>query len=59
VHIQGVVTSINFRASNGSGIEYYIQDPTAGVDLFQHVDDAQSEHRRQLDVIAPSSSSTV
>ncbi|HXA18384.1 MAG TPA: lamin tail domain-containing protein [Thermoanaerobaculia bacterium] len=34
VHIQGVVTSINFRASNGSGIEYYIQDPTGGVDVF-------------------------
>lgn len=34
VHVQGVVTSINFRASNGSGIEYYIQDPTAGVDIF-------------------------
>ena len=34
VHIQGVVTSINFRSSNGSGIEYYIQDSTAGVDIF-------------------------
>ena len=34
VHIQGVVTSINFRASSGSGIEYYIQDPTGGVDIF-------------------------
>jgi trimeric autotransporter adhesin len=34
VHVQGVVTSINFRQSNGSGIEYYIQDPTAGVDIF-------------------------
>jgi beta-lactamase superfamily II metal-dependent hydrolase/DNA/RNA endonuclease YhcR with UshA esterase domain len=34
VHIQGVVTSINFRQSNGSGIEYYIQDPSAGVDIF-------------------------
>ncbi|HKS26160.1 MAG TPA: lamin tail domain-containing protein [Thermoanaerobaculia bacterium] len=34
VHVQGVVTSINFRQSNGSGIEYYIQDPTAGVDVF-------------------------
>src|SRR5205814_1145187 len=35
VHVQGVVTSINFRQSNGSGIEYYIQDPTAGVDIFR------------------------
>ncbi|HEV7427102.1 MAG TPA: lamin tail domain-containing protein, partial [Thermoanaerobaculia bacterium] len=34
VHIQGVVTSINFRASNGSGIEYYIQDSAAGADIF-------------------------
>jgi len=34
VKVRGVVTSINFRTSNGSGIEYYIQDTTAGVDIF-------------------------
>src|SRR5215212_4757520 len=31
VKIRGVVTSVNFRVG---GIEYYIQDPTGGVDIF-------------------------
>ncbi|HWS72759.1 MAG TPA: lamin tail domain-containing protein, partial [Thermoanaerobaculia bacterium] len=32
VKVRGVVTSIDFRG--GTGIEYYIQDATAGIDLF-------------------------
>jgi beta-lactamase superfamily II metal-dependent hydrolase len=32
VRVQGVVTSIDFRG--GNGIEYYIQDPTGGIDIF-------------------------
>lgn len=32
VKVRGVVTSIDFRG--GNGIEYYIQDPTGGVDIF-------------------------
>lgn len=32
VKVRGVVTSIDFRG--GSGIEYYIQDATGGIDLF-------------------------
>jgi beta-lactamase superfamily II metal-dependent hydrolase len=32
VKVRGVVTSVDFRG--GSGIEYYIQDTTAGVDIF-------------------------
>jgi len=32
VRVRGVVTSIDFR--NGTGIEYYIQDPTGGIDVF-------------------------
>ena len=32
VKVRGAVTSIDFRG--GNGIEYYIQDPTGGVDLF-------------------------
>jgi beta-lactamase superfamily II metal-dependent hydrolase len=31
VKIRGVVTSINFRPT---GLEYYIEDPTGGVDIF-------------------------
>jgi len=31
VHVRGVVTTINFRPT---GTEYYIQDDTAGVDVF-------------------------
>ncbi|MEA2236859.1 MAG: hypothetical protein QOC81_1583 [Thermoanaerobaculia bacterium] len=52
VHVQGVVTSINFRASNGSGIEYYIQDPTAGVDLFSTAQTRSFNIGDNLDVIA-------
>ncbi len=33
LHVRGVVTSINFRAG-ASGIEYYVQDATGGVDVF-------------------------
>jgi beta-lactamase superfamily II metal-dependent hydrolase/predicted extracellular nuclease len=36
VLIRGVVTSIDFRG--GAGIEYYIQDPTAGIDIFSTTD---------------------
>lgn len=32
VKVRGAVTSTDFRG--GNGIEYYIQDPTAGIDLF-------------------------
>jgi beta-lactamase superfamily II metal-dependent hydrolase/fibronectin type 3 domain-containing protein len=32
VRVRGVVTSIDFRG--GNGIEYYIQDPTGGIDVF-------------------------
>lgn len=32
VKIRGVVTSIDFRG--GAGIEYFIQDPTGGIDVF-------------------------
>jgi len=36
VLVRGVVTSIDFRG--GTGIEYYIQDPTAGIDVFSTSD---------------------
>ncbi|HKR64916.1 MAG TPA: lamin tail domain-containing protein, partial [Thermoanaerobaculia bacterium] len=36
VFVRGVVTSIDFRG--GTGIEYYIQDPTAGIDVFSTSD---------------------
>ena len=36
VLIRGVVTSIDFRG--GTGIEYYIQDPTGGIDVFNTSD---------------------
>jgi beta-lactamase superfamily II metal-dependent hydrolase len=52
VHVQGVVTSINFRQSNGSGIEYYIQDPTAGVDVFSTATTRSFNIGDNLDVIA-------
>jgi beta-lactamase superfamily II metal-dependent hydrolase len=52
VHVQGVVTSINFRASSGSGIEYYIQDPTAGVDVFSTAQTRSFNIGDNLDVIA-------
>jgi beta-lactamase superfamily II metal-dependent hydrolase/DNA/RNA endonuclease YhcR with UshA esterase domain len=32
VRVQGTVTSIDFRG--GTGIEYYVQDATGGIDLF-------------------------
>jgi beta-lactamase superfamily II metal-dependent hydrolase len=32
VKVRGAVTSINFRGADG--VEYYIQDPTGGIDLF-------------------------
>jgi len=52
VHVQGVVTSINFRQSNGSGIEYYIQDPTGGVDVFSTATTRAFNIGDDLDVIA-------
>jgi beta-lactamase superfamily II metal-dependent hydrolase len=52
VHIQGVVTSINFRQSNGSGIEYYVQDSTAGVDVFSTATTRAFAIGDNLDVIA-------
>src|SRR5207244_40632 len=52
VHVQGVVTSINFRQSNGSGIEYYIQDPTAGVDIFSTATTRSFNIGDNVDVIA-------
>ncbi len=52
VHVQGVVTSINFRASNGSGIEYYIQDPTAGVDIFSTATTRSLNIGDNVDVVA-------
>jgi beta-lactamase superfamily II metal-dependent hydrolase len=33
LHVRGVVTSINFRAG-ATGIEYYVQDATGGLDVF-------------------------
>jgi beta-lactamase superfamily II metal-dependent hydrolase len=36
VLVRGVVTSIDFRG--GTGIEYYIQDTTAGIDVFSTTD---------------------
>ena len=36
VLVRGVVTSIDFRG--GAGIEYYIQDPTGGIDVFNTTD---------------------
>jgi beta-lactamase superfamily II metal-dependent hydrolase/fibronectin type 3 domain-containing protein/DNA/RNA endonuclease YhcR with UshA esterase domain len=36
VLVRGVVTSIDFRG--GTGIEYYIQDPTGGIDIFSTSD---------------------
>jgi beta-lactamase superfamily II metal-dependent hydrolase/DNA/RNA endonuclease YhcR with UshA esterase domain len=36
VLIRGVVTSVDFRG--GTGIEYYIQDPTGGIDIFSTSD---------------------
>jgi beta-lactamase superfamily II metal-dependent hydrolase/fibronectin type 3 domain-containing protein/DNA/RNA endonuclease YhcR with UshA esterase domain len=36
VLVRGVVTSIDFRG--GAGIEYYIQDPTGGIDVFSATD---------------------
>ena len=32
VRVRGVVTSIDFRG--GNGVEYYIEDPTGGIDVF-------------------------
>jgi beta-lactamase superfamily II metal-dependent hydrolase len=51
VHVQGVVTSINFRTSNGSGIEYYVQDPTAGVDIFSTAQTRSFNIGDNLDII--------
>ena len=36
VLVRGVVTSVDFRG--GTGIEYYIQDPTGGIDVFNTTD---------------------
>ncbi|MEO8379001.1 MAG: DUF5689 domain-containing protein [Acidobacteriota bacterium] len=36
VLVRGVVTSVDFRG--GTGIEYYIQDPTGGIDIFSTSD---------------------
>ncbi|HET7433359.1 MAG TPA: lamin tail domain-containing protein, partial [Thermoanaerobaculia bacterium] len=36
VLVRGVVTSVDFRG--GAGIEYYIQDPTGGIDVFNTTD---------------------
>jgi beta-lactamase superfamily II metal-dependent hydrolase len=52
VHVQGVVTSINFRASSGTGIEYYIQDSTAGVDVFSTAQTRSLNIGDNVDVIA-------
>ncbi|MBV9069810.1 MAG: lamin tail domain-containing protein [Acidobacteria bacterium] len=52
VHVQGVVTSINFRASSGTGIEYYIQDSTAGVDVFSTAQTRSLNIGDSVDVIA-------
>jgi beta-lactamase superfamily II metal-dependent hydrolase/fibronectin type 3 domain-containing protein len=52
VHVRGVVTSINFRGSNGSGIEYYIQDSTAGVDIFSTATTRSLAVGDNVDVIA-------
>ncbi len=37
VKIRGVITSIDFRG--GTGVEYYVQDQTAGVDVFSSTSD--------------------
>ena len=36
VLVQGVVTSVDFRG--GTGVEYYIQDATGGIDIFSTTD---------------------
>lgn len=37
VKVRGVVTSIDFRG--GTGVEYYIQDQTGGIDIFSSTSD--------------------
>jgi len=43
VKVRGAVTSIDFRG--GNGIEYYIQDATAGIDLFSTSLSPRLRHR--------------